>query len=189
MYKGIDVSFVNLKTLEGREGLIVKCDIKYKGKKIATYFDDGNGGEPRVDAIGGINKDENGEYQISQQLSKNREALQQLQAEFKTLPKVKFEGYGGELDDCLDFAVDEFITQSETLKVAKKGLLLTKEGKDFLTKWKGTTPSALVKKHGEKGIAAIEKAIQESQKDGFEVQMQDYYISLGVNPEIFTPKA
>ena len=93
--------------------------------------------------------------------------------------------FDSELDDCLDFAMDDFITQREVLKAAKSGLLLTKNGQDFVTKWKGTTPSALIKKMGAKGIAIIEKAIEESQEQGYEVQMQDYYVSLGVNPKIF----
>ena len=37
-------SISSLKTMQGLEGWITRCNILFKGKKIGSYFNDGNGG-------------------------------------------------------------------------------------------------------------------------------------------------
>ncbi|MDG1949477.1 MAG: hypothetical protein P8J32_01485 [bacterium] len=188
MYKGIDLTFVNLKTLEGREGLIIQADIKYNGKKIATYRDDGNGGCVDINAIGSLKKDAQGNYQKTQQLIDNRALLEQLNAEFKTLPKVK--AYSSEFEDCIEFAMDDFISNKEILKNAKKGLVVQTQPNSpeySIIQWKAGSVTSMLKKYGKAQVVPLlEKAITKEQKKGNAILAQDYYISIGVNPEIFT---
>lgn len=187
MYKGINVTFTNVQTLTGNEGLVVRCDIKYNGKKIAKYFDDGNGGKPDVSPIGNIDKDANGEYKPSAELVRNRKLLVQLEAEFKILPKIPsgIEGVDWELDDCLDFAVDKFLNERESLKLAKKGLLIKKDGEQYSLTWKGGSLEVHLKKNKENFLKVLSDTIVKYQSLGYTIDMQDYYISLGVEPKIF----
>lgn len=191
MYKGINVTFQNLKTLEGREGLIIQADIKYNGKKIATYRDDGNGGCVDINAIGNIKKDTQGNYQETQQLIDNKALLEQLNAELKALPKVKFEHstLSSELEDCIEFAMDDFINEKEELKNAKKGILTqestTSKGYNII-KFKAGSITAMLKKYKkEQVIPLLEKTMKAEIAKGMHIPAQAYYISIGVNPTIF----
>jgi len=189
MYKGINILFVGLKTLQGNDGLIIQADIKYNGKKIATFRDDGNGGEVDINAIGRFDNVD-GNYKASKTLKNNRELLLQLEAEFKNLPKVKC-SYGdlsSDLDDCIDYAMDEFINNKALLKDAKKGLVFKdKLGSTSIMQWGRVSIATLIKNTTlPRVISILEKEITSIQNEGGEILMQDYYISLGVNPTIFT---
>lgn len=47
-----------LKTMEGKEGDIIRCTITKNGKNVAEFFDDGWGGEPEVTMVGTMKYDE-----------------------------------------------------------------------------------------------------------------------------------
>lgn len=190
MYKGINVTFQNLKTLEGREGLIIQADIKYNGKKIATYRDDGNSGCVDIEAIGGLTNAK-GEYEKSKAYIENSNLLADMNAEFAALPKAKYEFAGGssELDECIEFAMDEFITNRELLKDAKKGLLV-QENKDSsgysIIQWKVGSITTMLKKYSKAQVVTLlEKTIREEVSCGKYIPCQDYYVSIGVNPSVF----
>ncbi len=191
MYKGIPVTFSKMQTMEGHEGTVIRCVVKYQGKQIANYYDDGNGGMPDVNPIGSIDRKPNGDYEPSTKLKQNRQLLLKLEEEFKKLPKVKIDtGTGStfEVNDNLDFAVSHFIEQKEMLKLAKKGLLIEKDGKMYISTLYGASSIAnLFKKTGNppSAIKLIVAAIQKQQLQGYKILMQDYYISLGIDPKVF----
>ncbi|GEM_PF-2783406 len=192
MYKGIEIQFANLKTLEGRDGLIIQADIKYNGKKIATYRDDGHGGCVDIDAIGSIDKDKDGNHQKSKALIENRALLIELQEEFAKLPKVKSSHASilSEFEDCIEYAMDDFINERELLNDAKKGILTQEaEGSSgySIIKFKAGSITSMLKKYTKpQVIQLLEKNIKQEIEDDKHILAQDYYISIGVNPEIFT---
>ena len=200
MYQGIDIDIVNVQTKPSREGLALYCEIKYKGKKIATFDDPGMGGEPYIDAIGTL-KEVDGEYQPTEELKTNRKLLAELEAEFAALPPEIFRYSGSiiqydpegenvmEMPITIQTAVDSLYEQKEQLKTAKKGLIIQENEKSTeyqLLKWKAGNIAKCIKTFGkERFIPALEKAIKENLDQGMYIPCQDYYISVGVNPEIF----
>lgn len=188
MYKGINVVFVNLKTLMGgREGMVIHAEIKYNGRKIATYRDDGNGGEVDITPIGGLTKDEDGGFHKSQQLIDNFAFIKQMNEEFNKLPKCKSEY--GDFHERVEFAMDELINNRELLKDAKKGVLV-KDSEDSrecsVIKFKvGSIPAMLKRFPRSLVVELLEKEMKREMADGNYIPAQDYYITVGVDPAIF----
>lgn len=179
MYKGINITFTSLKTLEGRRGVAVTANIVYNGKKIATYSDEGIGGEPNVYPIG----------KTKEQVETNKSLLNQLNQEFEQLSPLESEGFS--LKECIPFAVDNFLLEKECLKEAKKGIVF-QNGNQVSILSPFTKPiNVLLKespKHKDAIIKNISSIIEQMQKDGHTILCQQYYISLGVNLEIFTKR-
>lgn len=184
MYKGINLDIVNVKTLEGREGLIISCEIKYNGKKIASYLDEGYGGEGQAHPLGSTSNSK-GEYEKSEAFKANEAALAELKSKLESLPNL--EGYS--FPPNLDIAIGDLVNEREMVRNAKKGLVISKENSPYnyeLLQWKAGSITSMLKKYGKhQVIPMIEKTIEKYQKEGFHVLMQDYYISIGVNPSIF----
>lgn len=188
MYKGLNLDVLNVKTMQGRDGLIINCDIKYNGKKIASYLDEGCGGEGQATPLGKV-IDAQGNYSPSADYKANKAALVELEAKLAALPNC--DGYS--FPPNLDIAIGDLVNEKETIKDAKKGLIVSKKNSLLyyeLVQWKAGSITSMLKKYGKtQVIPMIETAIKDYQSQGYHVMLQDYYISLGVNPEIFKPKA
>lgn len=188
MYKGLNLDVVNVKTMQGRDGLIINCEIKYNGKKIASYLDEGFGGEGEATPLGKLT-DGHGNYSPSAAYKANKAALAELEAKLAAMPNC--EGYS--FPPNLDIAIGDLINEKETIKDAKKGLMISKNNNPLhyeLVQWKAGSITSMLKKYGKNQvIPMIETAIKDYQSQGYHVMLQDYYISIGVNPKIFNPKA
>lgn len=180
MYKGIEVEAVKIKTMKGREFDMVTCQIKYHCMTIATYQDDGNGGAPHVDVVGNFVENEKGEHVPSLLYLRNKELLEELEQRL-----FKLEGSRGCLGDNLAPVVEHAIM----LKEAAKGILIRESDNSFsygILKFKEGTISSMLNKHGaEKVVPLLEKHMKAEQEKGSTILMQEYYISIGVNPSIF----
>lgn len=173
MYKGIQLELVKAKTFvahEGMEGL--SCELKYKGKKIATYFDPCLGGEPEVNPI-------------YENLQENRQLLHELE---KEVSKLMFKSSNGmEFNYSLGMFVDEIYAEKQLTKEAKKGILYQKKGGEtiMISKFSKSIPALFKQFHKDAAVGFLEKTINELQDKGNEILQQEYYVSLGVNPDIF----
>lgn len=178
MYKGIEVEAVKIKTMKGRKFDMVTCTIKYHRMEIATYQDNGNGGSPNVDIIGNFIENEKGEYVPSLLYLRNKELLEELGQRL-----LKLEGS----INCLEDNIGRIVEDTIMLKEAKKGILF-READSFsyrILKFKAGTIPFLIDKEPDKIVPLLEKYIKEEQEKGSTILMQEYYISIGVNPSIF----
>jgi hypothetical protein len=181
MYKGIEVEVVNLKSLPGRNFDMVTCDIKYKGKKILTYQDDGNGGCPHLNVLGSLVKDGKGGWKKSPERIKNLELYEEL-----TKRLQETEGAMG----CVEDTMMGVVEHAQKLKDAKKGIVVRQKDETYtysIIQFKAGSITAMLKKYGKhQVIPLLEQTMKKYQDQGGTILMQDYYTSIGVNPEIFT---
>lgn len=180
MYKGIEVQVVNLKSLPGRNFDMVTCEIKYKGKKILTYQDDGNGGCPHLDVLGSIVEDGKGGYKKTPERIRNLELYKELEERLQAT-----KGAMG----CIEDTMMGVVEHAQKLKDAKKGITVRLKGETYtytIIQFKAGSITSMLKKYGkEQVIPLLESTIKKYQDQGGTILMQDYYISVGVNPEIF----
>lgn len=160
------LSIVNYKSFKGHDGMRgINADIKYKGKKIASVYDDAYGGEWRYTVLGyGTPK-----------YAENQALYNQLLEEVKTLDKVKTDNF--ELDPCLDFLIEDMCNQKDMLKDAKKGILIkTNWGYDII-QWKVQIPT-LIKKY-RNGLEVIQKEY-DKQKANNTILNTEYLEKIGI---------
>lgn len=162
-----DLSIVNYKSFKGHDGMRgINAEIKYKGKKIASVYDDARGGEWDYDVLGyGTPK-----YDTNKQL------FQELLNDVSGLDKV--ECYGTSLDPSLDYLIEELCNQKDMDKDVKKGILIKANHGYDIVQWKIQLPT-LIKKY-KNGLSVIQKAYDEH-KDNDIVLNKDYLKSIGVN--------
>lgn len=181
MYKGIPVEVIKLKSLGGRNFDMVTCEIKYKGTKIISYQDDGNGGCPHLDILGPIVKDGKGGYKKSKERIRNIELYKELQEKLQAT-----EGAMGCLEDTMGLVVEEAMK----IKEAKTGIMVRQADETYtysVLRYKAGSIATCIKKWGkEKAIATFEAEMKKQMAAGAKILCQDYYVSIGVNKEIFT---
>ena len=51
-----DFSITDLQMMEGTDGYVIRCNLLYKGKKLGTFFDKGDGGEYYFYPVEGISQ-------------------------------------------------------------------------------------------------------------------------------------
>ena len=100
----------SVKTMMGRDGYAINCNVFLDKKKIATYRNDGNGGGGSIDAI---------------KLTDNVK-IKELETLISKLPKVKSD-LGAKtlfLTIDIDWVIDEMITIKDVEKHLKKSFVI-----------------------------------------------------------------
>ena len=180
-YKGIELQVVNLKSLPGRNFDMVTCEIKYEGKKILAYQDNGNGGCANLNVLGAIVKDENGDYQKSPERIRNIKLYKELTERLQATEDAM---------GCIEDTMMQVVEHAMKLKDAAKGIMIRNKGETYtysIVQFKAGSITAMLKKYGkDQVIPLLESTIKKYQDKGATILMKDYYVSIGVNKEIFT---
>ena len=160
------LSIVNYKTFKGHDGMRgINAEIKYKGKKIASVYDDARGAEYQYSVLGyGTPK-----------YTENKALFNQLLKEVKTLDKVKTLDF--ELDPCLDFLIDDMCNEKDMAKDAKKGLLIKTNWGYEILQWNVQIPT-LIKKY-RNGLEVVQKEY-DKQKSTKTILNTKYLESIGI---------
>lgn len=156
-----EVTLVNYKTHQGRNGTGFNADIKYEGKKIAHVRDDARGGCFHYDNLGELKQDGNGEWYQTPEFIENKKLIKELEGKAeKVYTEFSFEQ--------LDSLINDVVNVIETEKIKKKIKNACKSKIVFGTvdaykefAWKGIkTLTQLVAING--GLNALQKAYNEA---------------------------
>lgn len=160
------LQIVNYKPFKGHDSMRgINAEIKYKGKKIASVYDDARGGEWEYNVLGyGTPK-----YQ------ENKKLFNQLLEDVSKLPKVKTQDF--ELDPCLDFLIEDLCNEKDMIKDSKKGLLIKTNWGYDIVKWKVQIPT-LIKKY-KNGLEVVQKTYDKYSKTETILNV-DYLKSIGI---------
>jgi hypothetical protein len=160
------LSIVNYKTFAGHDGMRgFNAEIKYKGKKIASVYDDAWGGPYNFTVLGyGTDK-----------YDKNKELYNQLLEEVKGLDKTIYDGL--ELDPSLESLIAELCSEKDMLKDTKKGILIKTNFGYNIFKWKVQIPT-LIKKYSN-GLEIVQ-AEYDKLKTKEVILNKEYLASVGV---------
>ena len=112
----------SVKTMMGRDGMAINCNIFLDNKKVAFYRQDGNGGEGMVDAYPTKVKGKD-------DWTLNRNKLKEIDSLLKKLPKIKLELSGNEFTPDMDWVVEELVEYSQLEKAMKKAICFGKNEK------------------------------------------------------------
>lgn len=134
------VTIKSVKTMQGRDGMAINCDVFLDNKKVGFYRNSGNGGMGSLDA-----------YSIKEDYKPNREKIKEINVLISKLPKVK-SGYLNDvlLDIDIDWVIEELVEYSKFEKLMKKAILFGKDEKSNvfglsfpnqykIVSWKGIT--------------------------------------------------
>jgi hypothetical protein len=152
-----DITITNCKTFRGHDGDCFQCDVKFKGKTFAEMHEDSWSGEYVYHA-------------------KNKEVFEKVQNAFKSFPKIKFRN--SELDDSLDYVVEELFRKHQIKKAEKKGFIIKTDWGWQLEAYSVGLPTIL--KKYKNGLEVLQKDYDELKEKGEVVLNADYLQSLGV---------
>lgn len=164
----IDIKLVKYSTFRGHDGMRgINATIVYKGKQIATVYDDAYGGCFQYTTLGKFDTPERDE---------NSKLFDQLIEEVKSLPPRKTEF--GELPEDLDCIVSDLASALDRKKDEKKGVLIKHFGGYNIVGYNVTIPT-LLKKYSD-GLDCIQQIYNEEIAKGSEILNKDYLKSVGV---------
>jgi hypothetical protein len=112
------VTIKSVKTMNGREGMAINCNVFLDNKKVAIYHNSGNGGEGMLDAIA-----------VKGDWKPNREKIKEIEKLISKLPKVKSDLNEHFLDIDIDWVIEELVEYSKFEKLMKKAILFGKDEK------------------------------------------------------------
>ncbi len=164
-----NLKLINYKSHRGHDGCTAfNADLVYNGKKIAHVYDDAMGGEYQYTTLGKWGSDE---YMV------NYKTLKGLIGKAKQLPKVKTEY--GEINNCIDFIIDDLAKVWEIKKDEKKGVIVKRHSSWQIIGFKTSIPTTI--KKWSDGLDAIQKVYDEQKQKGAEILNTEYLQSVGIN--------
>ncbi|MHA1816818.1 MAG: hypothetical protein ACTSX1_12480 [Candidatus Heimdallarchaeaceae archaeon] len=173
--KKLGITLKNLKTFPGHDGMeAFDTDICVDGKQVLHAYDSAHGGCYEFNPVKG------------QDYREAREVEAELEEKFKAFPKHDTEMGGGRIyssRDTLECIIGALVSdhsyQKQLKKDTKKGLLIEKDNGYEIIKWNKTLPT-MIKQHGDKMIAIIQKKYDETIAKKEVVLNLEYLKSIGI---------
>lgn len=165
-----NVELKNYKTFKGHDGMRgINADIVYKGRKIASVYDDARGGCFEYNVIG---KYDTKEY------AENKVLFNELMAEVKQLPKEYHEGLKEHLAPNLDSVISDLCSNLDRKKDENKGILVKSNYGYEVIGFNVIIPTAI--KRYSNALSELQKIYDEKVKANKVILNKEYLKSQGI---------
>lgn len=165
------VTIKSVRTMQGRDGIAINCDVLLDNKKVASYHNSGDGGCGLLNA-----------YAIKEDYKPNREKIKEIETLISKLPKVKSEFSNDVyLDIDIDWVIEELVEYAKFEKQMKKAILFGKDEKSDVFGLSFPVQYQIIRWKGINDISKLNPAHLKTEVDNVKKELKEGEIIFNTN--------